>query len=204
MTGTEDPRPRCDNCGKPTSLGLEFSGGRKVPMCVDCQEKYRRTEDIGIQRQLRWLNFNRDNLEHTVGFPIGLPRYEFPEPPTVNHININRSNIGVLNTGTIGHINTAIGRMQSAGSEQLATAFQQLIQQVLDAPDATAEQKKELVESLSVLAEEAAQPPEKRRKVVMSAILKNMQTGLTIIQSLKPVYDQWLPVIQHAFQSLPG
>jgi hypothetical protein len=93
------------------------------------------------------------------------------------NIEIEGSNIGVVNTGVIHDIESAIGRFAALEDDQLAAAFFQVTKAVVDARDAAPAKTDEILEGLSALSEEAAKPPEERRLALMKVILETLKLG---------------------------
>jgi hypothetical protein len=178
-------------------MGLQYSDGTKVPMCAACQKNLADAHRIKQETSMRYVNFLRDDIEATIGVRGVLARFELPaESPVTNHIHIESSNIGVVNSGVIHHIDSAIGQLQSSGDGQLAVAFKQVTQAIVDAPDVDKEKKAEILEQLSLLSEEAAKPKGQRRLVLMKGILENVKLAADAIRSVAPiVMNAWPHIV---------
>ena len=106
---------RCYNCGKP-AMYLVGPEGKEVPLCLDCNLKH--TQMLAIQNEQleREMDFLTDHMEFTAGLPSGvLPRYPKRQTKiiqggtvTLNNIHVSDSNIGVLNTGNLEMVDSAI------------------------------------------------------------------------------------------------
>jgi hypothetical protein len=105
---------RCYNCGKP-AMYLVGPEGQEVPLCLDCEYKRSQIHARQIEQNERMINFLTEQMEATVGMPGILPR--FPErkvniiqggKTTFNNLTITGSNIGVLNTGNLKIVDSAI------------------------------------------------------------------------------------------------
>jgi hypothetical protein len=169
-------------------MGLQYNDGTKVPMCAACQKNLADAHRVQQETRMRYVNFLRDDIEASVGISGVLARFELPaESPVTNNIRIEGSNIGILNTGVIHHIDSAIGQLQSSGDGPLAVAFKQVTEAVANATDVDQAKKDEILEGLSALSEEAAKPKGQRRLALMKGILETVKLGVETIQSVAPI-----------------
>lgn len=151
---------------------------------------------------MRYVNFLRDDIEASVGISGVLARFELPaESPVTNNIRIEGSNIGVVNTGVINHIASAIGQLHSSGDDQVAVAFKQVTEAVANAPDVDQAKKAEILEGLSLLSEEAAKPKGQRRLALMKGILENVKLAAEAIRSVAPIVANAWPHIVAALSA---
>lgn len=170
---------RCYNCGKP-AMFLAGPQGQQVPLCLDCNNKL--TQMLAIQNEQleRLMNFFMDQADAATGIPGGLPR--FPQRRinvvqganvTLNNIHVSGSNIGVLNTGNLQMVDSAITVLgQNPHTRDVSAAISKLANAVAQAEDLSPDSKNEAMEMLSTVATEATAPKEKRRNVV-----SNNRTG---------------------------
>src|SRR5947208_537253 len=96
-------------------------GDGKAPLCLDCSLKLTQLTAAQMDMQTRHLNFLTGAMESQAGVPSGtLPRYPersvvHLEGVTLNNIRIDRSTVGVVNTGTIGLVDSAVTALRQAG-----------------------------------------------------------------------------------------
>jgi hypothetical protein len=122
---------RCQNCEKAAMFGVGPEG--KIPVCLDCYIKFSQAMDQQTENLERQLNYLATEMEMVFGMTGVIPRFP-PRPPrtvlagnmALNHIHVSNSSVGVLNTGTIGTIDGAVGVMHSTGERQAAEAFKQM------------------------------------------------------------------------------
>lgn len=198
---------KCYQCSKP-GLFLVGVPGSQIPLCLDCNAKFQEMVARQIESQERTLNYLADQVEMTTGLPGLMPRFPPRRPRTViqsgdvtmHNIRIDRSNIGVLNTGFIGSVDTAIGTMRSSGEGDAAEAFKTLIEELVRLEEVGAEHKNKILEILSVLASEATVPEKQRRKSAMRALLVELSTITSGVAALAELYAQYAPAIVTLFQ----
>lgn len=198
---------KCHNCSKPVMFMIGDSK-KGIPLCLDCNAKFQEVMDRQQERNELLLNYYADQIEYTVGLPGIIPRVPLRRPRTViqqgglmmNNIRIDRSNIGVVNTGFIGSVDTAVGVMKSSGDAEAAQAFQEFTERVVANADADAALKNKVIELLSVLASEATAPKDRRRGTAMRALLTELSTICSGVASLVQLYHQYSPVVEGLFK----
>ena len=193
---------KCYNCSKPAMYAV---GEQDIPLCLDCYLKHSQVTQAQMENHERWLNYLQDEMAAQVGMPPMGPRFP-PRPKPVilggvrmNNINVSNSVIGTINTGTIGVIDQSISALVQTGEPNLAQAVKELSEAILKSGDLTSNQKAELVEGLSVVAEEAAAPKERRRSAVARAILENAAKVTSLANDITDVGQKWWPVLMAAF-----
>jgi hypothetical protein len=194
---------KCHNCDKLAMLTVTQAA---VPLCLDCYIKW---ETINLQRMEmleRQHNLAADEVEIATGmpgiaarFPPRPPRTVIRGGPTLNNINISNSQIGVLNTGTIGTIDNAVGVIQQHGEPDAATALKTLTEAIAEAPDLSVADKNKALELTSLVATEAAAPAEKRRKGAMGAILSELGSTLRTSAAVVKIWEFAQPLIANLF-----
>jgi hypothetical protein len=150
------------------------------------------------------LNYLAGQMEATVGLPRILPRFPERRPAqiggvTLNHINIDRSTIGVLNTGNIERVDAAVTVLKQQGASQAGEMLKHMTEAVATAREVDAAKRNEMLELLSVLANEAAQPPEKRRPAAMRPLLSEMANLVSGSASLLQLWQHFAPALAGLF-----
>lgn len=181
-------------------------GPNQVPMCLDCREKLGRVlaqQNDQIEREINYLT---DQIEAVTGVP-GLPRYRVRQPAvavraaapiTFSNINVNNSNIGVINTGTI--IGSSISVLNSRPeSVDLAKAIQAL---VIAIEKSTLEQQVRMqsMEIVSQVAEEATKPEHQRRGGVIRPLLGSLATFVQASAAVSQIWETYGPTIRAWFK----
>ena len=194
---------KCHQCSKP-ALYLVGPENAQVPLCLDCNLKH--VQLITMQNDMleREVNYLTDYMDLIVGLPGLGPKY--PERKSVslggvmlNNIKIDRSTIGVLNTGAIETVDSAVTVLKNSGDGQLAAAILELSQAVLNSGAVTADTKAKTVDILSVLASEATAPKERRRVAAIRPLLQEIATLIGGVVGLAEIWDRVRPILESAF-----
>ena len=149
---------QCHNCPKPSII---FVGDGKIPLCLDCWAKLEQTLDLEVAQHERHLNYLADEIDMSMGMPRSGPRYPERKPPvivqgtTLNNINVANSNVGMINTGDLHQVDSAITVIAKHGDPEVAQALRSLVEYVASSPAISDPDKKEAVEILSVVGSEA-------------------------------------------------
>ncbi|MDE2059349.1 MAG: hypothetical protein KGL31_00670 [candidate division NC10 bacterium] len=175
-----------------------------MPLCLDCNLKH--VQLITMQNEMleRQMNYLTDYMGMIVGLPGLGPR--FPERKsvtiggvTLNNIKIDRSTIGVVNTGSIETVDSAVTVLRHSGDPQLATAILELSQAVLNSSALIADTKAKIVDILSVLASEATAPKGRRRLAAIGPLLQEIATLVGGAAGLAEIWDRVRPILEAAF-----
>ncbi len=75
-------------------------------------------------------------------------------------------------------------------------ALEQLTQAVLSEATLQAADKKEVVEALSAIAEQAAKKPEERSKGILKAAVAWLPTAISAAKNLTTLWDKFGPIIK--------
>lgn len=193
---------KCHNCDKNAmyEVGPE---GQEASLCLDCYIRWQNAQLREQEMLERELNYLSAEMESISGIPGTLPRY--PERQTVihtggvtlNNIHVSNSEIGVLNTGTIGNVDATVTVLRSAGNRELASAVATLSQAVIQSGQIANDSKNQILELLGALSEEAIAPKEKRKTSVAKALLSELSGILSGVgalaglwQKTKTLFDQ--------------
>lgn len=115
-------------------------------------------------------------------------------------ITLNHSQIGALNLGTvIGDLEGHLSAVSGAERDEARDALAKLAQAVVDEESLTQEQQEGLLQSLDLLAEEAAKDPDRRRTAVVQPVLDGMAGRLAAAGDLAAVWTVVGPVILSFF-----
>ncbi len=155
------------------------------------------------EQNIRGMNFALCQMEDDTGMPRGFfGRYAVapPKPTTVigefilNNIKIDRSAIGLLNTGSIGgsveNIDVTISMVSTDPTIQsFQEALKDFTEAVLRSTEASSEQKEVILELMSAIADEVHKPKEKRRFKVIKTLLENIQELAKSLNSLHAIWQ---------------
>jgi len=187
-------------------IGYQQPDGSVVPLCLEHGMMLHNMYRQRIQQNVQSINLLRDMMDELAGHPRATPAGGTPIDPiihtggiTLNHIQVNNSNIGVLNTGKIGSIDTAIGYLSDTGDKPVADALKAMTESVIASNEANAEQKGELLELLGVLATEASVPADKRKSKAMLPIIGQTTSILSGLNALSQLWSTYVPVVKGFF-----
>ena len=113
---------------------------------------------------------------------LGMHRRDQPQ------VNISNSTIANLNLGTIvGDLNGSIQILTTAGQTELAAALRKLTEAISTSVEVA--NKKEMIENLTHISEEAALPPEKRKTGPLKAVMESLKTGVAVTSQLVALWQ---------------
>jgi hypothetical protein len=153
---------KCYNCDKPAMFA---HGTQNIPLCLDCSNKLQQTlsqQQADLERE---TNFMADEMESFAG--IGRMGARYPARPqpiivqggTYNNTKVTGSTTGMINTGQLSQLDTAISVIGQHGDPELVQAIRKLADLIVGDRAMSAQGKKEAVEILSVLIAEATAEP---------------------------------------------
>jgi hypothetical protein len=192
--------PQCSQCNRPAMV--DFGGH---PLCLEHHALAQSIELRRIEALERGADRALEEMEWATG--VQLPRRaRVPSPApvilqgsTFNHINVQGSNIGVINTGRLSQVDTAITVIGKQGNSQLAGALKTLTDAVVASTTLAAPSKQEAIEILSTLSTEATAPPAQRKGGVARALLVRLKELLSVSADLIAVGQATWPLIAVAF-----
>lgn len=193
--------PNCYNCGKPAIVIL----GDGIPLCLDCYERI----DAINQRQVNTLaeeyNHLADMAEMMTGVYGTVPRYKINKPiiqrnnVTYHNINVDRSVVGVINSGDVKRIDLAIDNIKYDGNEELANMLKNFTEAVIENNDINNEIKNSVLENVAFLSAQANISKEKRQKGIIKSILSGLKDIIVCSAALTTLWDNLNPVLQSIF-----
>ncbi|WP_072762064.1 hypothetical protein [Rhodanobacter sp. OK091] len=185
-------------------------GEENIPLCLDCFSKASHIQQQELENHERMMDYLSDEISSQFGVPAIGPRFP-PRPKPVHigdvklhNISVNNSVVGTINTGSIGSVDQSISALVQIGEPNLAEAIKALSEAILQSGDLTRNQKNELVETISVVAKEAATPPESRRNTVALSLLEKASKITGIANDITDVCQKWWPVLAAAFALARG
>jgi len=197
----------CRNCGKP-AMYMVGPPGQEIPLCLDCD--YKHTQMLAMQNEQleRTLNYLASEMEMVVGLPGVLPRFPKREvrvaqggSMTLNNINISGGNIGVLNTGNLKMVDSAITILnQDATNREIGAAIAKLTTAIGESTELPPDKKNEAIEILGGVATAATMPKEQRKTGIVKALLGAIPTAIQTAAGLMQIWQQVEPVIKRYFQ----
>ena len=186
---------RCTQCGKPAVI--EMSG---VPLCIDCYAKVEYVNQLRLSRLIDLLNYTSAQIDASIGFGISPRMANFqPQPPPgalfLNNISVEKSTIGTINTGTIQSLDNAITILSDQQQGELAEALKKFTEAIIQNTELTEAARKEVVESLSFLAEQLSKPRDERKSTLVKTLFERIPTLLKTATDLVTLWKQIEPLI---------
>jgi hypothetical protein len=185
---------------------------------VDCADKISRIAERQKQEQFlesiqraNMMNFILERAESlSVGPPGFLGRMPVPQiaPTTVtggitlNNIHVDRSTVGVLNTGQmegIQRIDINISLLDQTSEPSIAKALRALTEAVVSTQEVSIAQRSDLLDQLHGLSDQALLPPAQRKSGVVKAIITGLAGGLNAASGLATIWSTWGHIIRTYF-----
>jgi hypothetical protein len=109
--------------------------------------------------------------------------------PQVTTLNISNSTIATLNLGTVvGDLNSSIQSLSAGGQNELAEAVRQLTEAISSSAELGC--RREMLEHVAYISEQAALPAEKRKMGPLKASIEALKAGVTIVVQLLPLWSK--------------
>ena len=198
----------CYNCGKPPMYYLVDTEGQEVPLCLDCYSKHAQILAIQNDQLERNLNYLANKMDRITGIPGFTPR--FPQRQisisqgdkvVLNNIYVSNSNIGVLNTGNLQIVDSAITVLNGdQNTREISLAISKLANAIAGSTELPIAKRNEAMEFLGAVAAEATIPKEKRRNSIVRTLLDALPTTIQTSASLLQIWQSVEPIIKPYFQ----
>lgn len=194
---------KCYQCDK-KAMFLVGNDDKQVPLCLDCRLKF--VQMLSKQNEMleREINYLTASMESIVGLPPFLPR--FPEKIiiqegdiTLNNIKIDKSTIGVLNTGNIESIDMAVTCLHQGGNDKIGKAILELSEAILKQNEINDGLRNQLMELISAIATEATAPKKSQRKTILRPLIGELSTLIRGITVLNQIWQKVQPIIESLF-----
>jgi hypothetical protein len=170
----------CNQCGRPAIVSRHGH-----PLCVECNLKFEQAAQMQQRAIMQQMNFLLDQADAITGIPAGLPRYDVSEPivhkgpMTFHTINVNRSVVGAVNTGTVRQMEVALNHVHIANENiELETALKEFAEAVIQEVSLTAEVRNEILQQLTALTEQLTKPAQSRSLGVIKAFLLSVAANI--------------------------
>lgn len=184
---------QCNQCSRPAICSIQGH-----PLCVEHAAMFAQVQNAqNDNMRLKMAVIN--DLENSMDASIGLaPRRPMQIPPrnlihaprtTVNDhsIRIDRSTIGVLNTGTIGTLNASVSLLEKSNPQD-ALQIKSLIEAISRNQELEQQARKGAIEQISYLLSQVSIPAVQRNNSVLKTILAAIGTTLSTSADL---YTLW-------------
>ena len=198
----------CDQCGLRPSMTIVDWQGRSHALCLSCWKEFSAIMDDLYERNMRALNYEAAIMDDMSGMPSGFtPRHQLPARRyqtiigdyTLTNIKLDRSAVGVINTGTVAgsleNIDASIEILkEDPGYKELYEGMRKISEAVMNASDVAECQKVEILELLSALSDEIRVVTARRRPSAIKSLLTGISTTTEGIASIAKVWELVKPV----------
>jgi hypothetical protein len=188
---------QCSQCSNPAMFLLEGH-----PVCLHCYATFQQLIQARIATLNQELNYIADMAESMTGIYGVMPRYKVPQPVvhtgpmTFHNINVNKSVVGSINTGTIQRLNVALSQISLSGNEELQAGLKQFAEAVLDEATLDAKFRNDLLEQLAFISTQLASGQESRQRSVLAAVVESVANAVTTAGGLAKLWEALRPMIE--------
>jgi hypothetical protein len=185
----------CVKCGRPAVAGVELEGGQQVNVCWEHLQQHEAMRMRKIEMYQRTAERAKDNIAEVVGARRRQRPQRIPAPRVdVQQVHIYGDNVGVVNTGVVGSIENNLSII-NAHDAAFAGLLKQLTERIIASPALTNTKKREAVDLLNEITDDAAKPAHRRRpRPVMLAIA----TGLgAVLSHVGDLCTLWTAIASH-------
>ncbi len=178
---------RCSQCGKPAMFEVE--GGHRL--CLECWTKLQAAFQANLQALHQEKEALLDEFEFISGVPMRRPQPNpiITGPVHLSNIRIDRSTVGVVNTGQIGQIDAGITMIKDQMNPELASLVAQFTQSVLQEKALAVEHRNEILDLLQALSQQLATPKEQRKTGLLKAVLSGVKDLIATAAGLATLWN---------------
>jgi hypothetical protein len=114
-------------------------------------------------------------------------------------VNIQGSTVAALNLGNVmGNIQSVVMSLQERGNAELAQGLKELIEKVASAEE-LGNQRRDVIESLTTVGEQAALPEDQRRPGMVKTLLASVGAALGHVANLAQIWQTLAPMVARHF-----
>ena len=123
------------------------------------------------------LNYFSDYGDAIVGLPGLSPRLQMPPAKpqifhhgnmnTFNNINVDRSTVGSINTGSVNSIDVTLGQLGQGGASEIAESVKEFTEALLQEAQVTNETRTGMLEQLAFVSEQLLTPEDQRKTSII-------------------------------------
>jgi hypothetical protein len=120
----------------------------------------------------------------------GTPNYTFNITGTVGNLNLGEQ-VGQITPSLM------VVSQQGSGAVEFAQAVKSLTDEVLNSPDLGNQQKKETIEALEFISQQASIEPEKRKSGILKSVVDSLPKILSTVASGAAIWAKYGDHIKH-------
>ena len=191
--------PKCSQC--PNVAMYQVEGHN---LCLHCYEKLKKIHQQEFTNQASMINFLRDKIDESLGMPSS-SRIEIPYPVVdkgnVTHtfINIDRSVIGAVNTGTINNLNQSMNNINNQGNQEIAKLLSSFTESMMKSQEITKDTQNQLLEKVAFLAEQILADKSLQKKSMLKDTIESIENKVSTVGSLLAIWKTINPILKTLF-----
>jgi len=194
---------KCNQCDRPAFYQFGDAG-----LCIDCEHKRVSIHGIQFLQAAALMNQSLDDLDAVSGFhtpggriPLNAIANAIRGKTTLNNITVTNSTIGAINTGDLARIDAVITLAKGTDADDVGRLVQQLTQAVLDAKELVPAAKKELLDLIQSLAEQAVGSQGQSKASVAKALLESVEKKVSSLSGLAEIVRNLAVALSKLFGS---
>jgi hypothetical protein len=201
----DDGRPRCTWCDKVAFGVVEGPDGKELPICPDhyiglqgVENERQRNLSDHARHTMAMMNHAIDEMNMVTGLDLG-GKVVIPAPTPVSNfsnVTVSNSTIGVVNTAAVGQISAYVHHMPQGDAAR--QAVEQITAAVVSAAISDAD-RKNLLDQIGLVAEQAVAAPQKRKAAVVGPILTAIAQGAATVTALAETWRTVEPILKAHF-----
>ena len=179
-------------------------GEEAIPLCLHCYALHAAVMERQVAMLDRQADRALDDMEMATGVPLRRRVPARPAPVIVqgasfHHINVQNSQVGVVNSGSLQQVDTAVSVIQSGGAQQLADALTTLTEFALRNAGLSDAQRAEAIEILSSVGAEVSVEKPNRKAGVARTLLRRLREVLEVGADFATVAQPAIQMLLAAF-----
>lgn len=159
------------------------------PVCIPCEHTFQQSQWMKFAQNAAKLNMLDQEMVSIVGMPQlsnQIEMHKAPVPPvyyTSQSVTVNGGTVGAINLGTANDIRVSLEVITQNGDLGEADKLADLTNAVLNAEEADAATRNELLDQISFITQRASAKPEERKLETIKAMLSPIKDSAGVIAS---------------------
>lgn len=181
---------KCSQC--PNNAMYQVEGHL---LCLHCYTKLKQVQNQELSHLSGQINYLSDLMDEMVGIP-SYARVPIPQPVvdgrkiTHNHINVDRSVIGTINTGTISNLNQTLENVSNNVDPDIAKLLSIFAETILKSNQMDDVSKEDLMEQLSFLSEQLEIEKSKQKKGMIRKAIDSINSTISNVPAILKLWEQ--------------
>lgn len=177
-----------------------------VPLCLNCYEKFSRINQADLTLLAAYQNQLLDDMDELTGIP-SYARYKIPQPiiykdnKMQNFIKVDKSIIGLINTGTLNSLNQSMNNINNNINPELASMLSIFTKAILESKEIEENNKNQILEELDFITEQISLPDKLRKKSLAKKTFNSLKETLHLSASLITIWQTIEPFINKIFSN---